>query len=107
MISKDKFFRSNDENPVEIIDSKNGNWERSLSETENLLLSRDIVNIKKSEYAYRELNVYDELLENLNQKYQPFDTGRKLNVQKTFTRRPRHLCTFKLPPVSRGEAHIH
>ena len=34
------------------------------------------------------------------------DTGLKLNVQKTFRRRPRHLlsvlCTLNLRPVSRG-----
>ena len=36
----------------------------------------------------------------------PQDTGRKLNVHKTFRRRPGHLlnalCTFNLRPVSRG-----
>ena len=36
----------------------------------------------------------------------PVDTGRKLNVQKTFRRRPGRLlnvvCTFKLRPVSTG-----
>ena len=34
----------------------------------------------------------------------PVDTGRKLNVHKTFRRRPRRLlnvlCTFNLRPVS-------
>ena len=36
----------------------------------------------------------------------PLDTGRKLNVHKTFRRRPGRLlnvlCTFNLRPVSRG-----
>ena len=36
----------------------------------------------------------------------PVDTGRKLNVNKTFRRRPGHflnvLCTFNLRPVSTG-----
>ena len=37
----------------------------------------------------------------------PVDTGRKLNVHKTFIRRPGRLldvlCTFNLRPVTRGE----
>ena len=37
----------------------------------------------------------------------PVDTGRKLNVHKTFRRRPGHLlnvlCTFNLHPVSTGK----
>ena len=36
--------------------------------------------------------------------YKPVDTGRKLNLHKTFRRRPRRLpnvlCTFNLRPVS-------
>ena len=55
---------------MRIIDNKNENWKCSLSETENLLLSTNTVNIKKSEYDHRNLNVYDELFENLNQEYQ-------------------------------------
>ena len=39
-------------------------------------------------------------------KYIPVDTGRKLNVHKTFRRRPGRLlnvlCTFNLCPVSIG-----
>ena len=39
----------------------------------------------------------------------PVDTGRKLNVHKTFRRRPGRLlnvlCTFNLRPVSTG-AHV-
>ena len=53
---------------MRIIDNKNDNWKRSLSETENLLLSTNTLNIKKSEYDHR--NVYDELFENVNQEYQ-------------------------------------
>ena len=38
--------------------------------------------------------------------YYPIDTRRKLNVHKTFRRRPRRLlnvlCTFNLRPVSKG-----
>ena len=37
----------------------------------------------------------------------PVDTGRKLNIQKTFRRRPGRLlnvlCTFRLRPVSTGK----
>ena len=37
----------------------------------------------------------------------PVDTGRKLNVHKTFKRRPgrllKVLCTFNLRPVSTGQ----
>ena len=37
----------------------------------------------------------------------PVDTGRKLNVHKTFRRRPGYLmnvlCTFNLRPVSMGK----
>ena len=47
---------------------------------------------------------------NLPQKvavWGPVDTGRKLNVHKTFRRRPERLlnvlCTFNLRPVSMGE----
>ena len=39
----------------------------------------------------------------------PVDTGRKLNVHKTFRRRPGRLlnvlCTFNLRPVSTGQKH--
>ena len=42
--------------------------------------------------------------------YNPVDTGRKLNVHKTFRRRPRRLlnvlCTFNLRPVSTGKKTI-
>ena len=34
---------------------------------------------------------------------EPLDTKRKMNVQKTFRRRPEDLCTFNLHPVSRGK----
>ena len=40
-------------------------------------------------------------------RYKPVDTGRKLNVHKTFRRRPGRLlnvlCTFSLRPVSTGK----
>ena len=40
----------------------------------------------------------------------PVDTGRKLNVHKTFRRRPGRflnvLCTFNLHPVSTGKAFL-
>ena len=39
-------------------------------------------------------------------RHNPVDIGRKLNVHKTFTRRPGRLlnvlCTFNLRPVSTG-----
>ena len=42
----------------------------------------------------------------LLQRHYPVDTGRKLNVHKTFRRRPGRLlnvlCTFNLRPVSTG-----
>ena len=41
------------------------------------------------------------------QVYNPADTGRKLNVHKTFRRRPRRLqnvlCTFNLRPLPTGK----
>ena len=41
----------------------------------------------------------------------PVDTGRKLNVHKTFRRRPGRLlyvlCMFNLRPASRGSRHDH
>ena len=41
-------------------------------------------------------------------KFYPVDTGRKLNVHKTFRKRPGRLlnvlCTFNLRPVSTGYA---
>ena len=40
----------------------------------------------------------------------PVDTGRKLNVRKTFRRSPGHLlsvlCTFNLRPVSTGSGRV-
>ena len=42
----------------------------------------------------------------INRQSNPVDTGRKLNVHKTFRRRPGRLlnvlCTFNLRPVSTG-----
>ena len=42
--------------------------------------------------------------------HQPVDTGRKLNVDKTFRRRPvrllKLLCTFSLRPVSTGHVYF-
>ena len=47
------------------------------------------------------------LLKQLQSHHHPADTGRKLNVHKTFRRRPGRLlnvlCTFNLPPVSTGQ----
>ena len=47
--------------------------------------------------------VFDVCLESNN----PVDTGRKLNVHKTFRRRPRRLlnvlCTINLRPASTGK----
>ena len=44
---------------------------------------------------------------NISKWSAPVDTGRKLNVHKTFKRRPGRLlnvlCTFNLRPVSKGE----
>ena len=59
----------------------------------------DNVNIKKVHLGKKGLH--------LNKKGKnPVDTGRKLNVHKTFQRRPGRLlnvlCTFNLGPVSTG-----
>ena len=43
-------------------------------------------------------------------RYKPVDTGRKLNIHKTFRRRPGRLlnvlCTFNLRPVSTGKPFV-
>ena len=53
-------------------------------------------NLLKSEFKY-------------TYKCYPLDTGRKLNVHKTFRRRPGRtlnvLCTFNLRPVTKGYAY--
>ena len=45
-------------------------------------------------------------MDGMGRGYLPLGTGRKLNVHKTFGRRPGRLlnvlCTFNLRPVSRG-----
>ena len=47
----------------------------------------------------------------ISQNNYPVDTGRKLNVHKTFRRRPGRilnvLCTFNLRPVSTGNCEEH
>ena len=52
----------------------------------------------------RQCKVFQYLLQK-----NPIDTGRKLNVNKTFRRRPRRLlnvlCTFNLSPLSTGKKH--
>ena len=55
------------------------------------------------------LLVFDNLIDlvrNIKFSKTPVDTGRKLNVHKTFRRRPGRLlnvlCTFNLCPVSKG-----
>ena len=49
--------------------------------------------------------------ENLSESFSPVDTGSKLNVHKTFRRRPGRLlnvlCTFNLRLVSTGSGHAH
>ena len=49
----------------------------------------------------------DRLFHILGHINKPVDTGRKLNVHKTFRRRPGRLlnvlCTFNLRPVSTGK----
>ena len=51
----------------------------------------------------RQCKVFQYLLQK-----NPIDTGRKLNVNKTFRRRPRRLlnvlCTFNLSPLLRGRS---
>ena len=53
--------------------------------------------------GFNEFSVSRYLIERINY---PVDTGRKLNVHKTFRRRPGRLsnvfCTFNLRPVSTG-----
>ena len=47
---------------------------------------------------------------NYDTKTKPTDTGRKLNIHKTFRRRSGRLlnilCTFTLRPVSMGKAYV-
>ena len=53
------------------------------------------------EYVIEEFSSQEKFWHNI-----PVDTGRKLNVHKTFRRRPGRLlnvlCTFNLRPVSTG-----
>ena len=50
--------------------------------------------------------MFDRITFHSNPHYIPVDTRRKLNVHKTFRRRPGRLlnvlCTFNLHPVSTG-----
>ena len=54
--------------------------------------------------------VWEEVGQVDGNKRRPVDTGRNLNVQKTFRGRPGRLlnvlCTFNLRPVSTGHAPI-
>ena len=51
-----------------------------------------------------------QTVKSMHLKTSPVDTGRKLNVHKTFTRRPGRLlnvlCTFNLRPVSTGSSPV-
>ena len=53
------------------------------------------------------VNVKFSKINKTDREIDPVDTGRKLNVHKTFRRRPGRLlnvlCTFNLRPVSTGE----
>ena len=53
-------------------------------------------------YSLKSVSIVTEYISS----YNSVDTGRKLNVNKTFRRRPRRLlnvlCTFNLRPVSTG-----
>ena len=57
--------------------------------------------MKASEYLW-----FPGVFRGIKWEYRPVDTGRKLNVHKTFKRRPgpllNVLCAFNLRPVSTG-----
>ena len=63
--------------------------------------------LKMNGGIFGKINVFRTPVSPLN----PVDTGRKLNVCKTFRRRPGRLrnvlCTFNLRPVSTGKFHTY
>ena len=70
--------------------------------------------LQNNEISHRDLKPGNILVNNNHDSNIPVDTGRKLNVHKTFRRRPGRLlnvlCTFNLRPAStgiRGAAEVH
>ena len=61
--------------------------------------------MKNQRHVKKGVKQYWKALSVIKQLF-PVDTGRKLNVHKTFRRRPGHLlnvlCAFNLRPVSTG-----
>ena len=76
------------------------NWERLSLFT----FSQDFKSVKSDLDCTKSfIAAIEILLEN------PVDTGRKLNIHKTFIRRPvfpKVLCTFNLLPVSAGKCSL-
>ena len=71
----------------------------------SVILSVYSVSSRLNDVLFHVQNIQLVLLKNSLDKF-PVDTGRKLNVHKTFRRRPGRLltvlCTFNLRPVSTG-----
>ena len=65
-----------------------------------------LIEMNEMDSGLRETNEMDYGLKKMNEMDYPLDTERKLNVHKTFRKRPGRLlsvlCTFNLRPVSRG-----
>ena len=65
-----------------------------------------LIEMNEMDSGLRKTNEMDYGLKKMNEMDYPLDTERKLNVHKTFRRRPGRLlsvlCTFSLRPVSRG-----
>ena len=82
-----------------------------------ILLDRIYITFDPWDFNYLAMNYYWSIARwvwyssyRIVERYLPVDTGRKLNLHKTFKRRPgRHLnvlCTFNLRPVSTGSSTI-
>ena len=72
------------------------------------ILKENYLNKKNLTIDLRTIAVEDHESDEEYEEDYPVDTGRKLNVHKTFRRRPGRLlnvlCTFNLRPVSKGYA---
>ena len=70
---------------------------------DNFLLFLECFHEKKKKVIYKKNISYEDVI--ISVLY-PVDTGRILNIHKTFRRRPGRflnvLCTFNLRPVSTG-----
>ena len=68
-------------------------------------MSKYLVNQPIFQATFRHVSIH--CINSIQKGYNPVDTGRKLNVHKTFRRRSGRLlnvlCTFNLRPVSTGK----